>query len=138
MNALGLVGMTMGARKRAARDELAPVDTFCMACRRPLRGACDLVEPAPGRAAQFIDPECSACPYCGDETDGYYPDEIPAATRRYWRIGQRLRPCPPGGCGGRGTVDDDGRDAPCPICNGTRVVPAGWTRQRGDAQEGQR
>lgn len=88
-----LVGMTMGARKRDARH--APVERFCTNCKIPLR-LYDEVEPTPAEAAGFIDPDSYACPKCRSETDSLYPDEMRAETRAFYRIGQRLRPCP--GC----------------------------------------
>ena len=91
MDARKLVGMTEGAKKRYARS--LPVERFCMSCKTPLR-MIDEVEPTHSRAAQFIDPESMACPKCGSETDSLYPDEIRAETRAFYRIGQRLRPCP--------------------------------------------
>jgi hypothetical protein len=85
--------MTMGARKRDAR--LAKVERFCMNCKTPLR-LYDEIEPTLEEAASFIDPESYACPKCRSETDSLYPDEIRSETRAFYRIGQRLRPCP--GC----------------------------------------
>jgi len=83
----------MGARKRDAR--LAKVERFCMNCKTPLR-LYDEIEPTLEEAASFIDPESYACPKCRSETDSLYPDEIRSETRAFYRIGQRLRPCP--GC----------------------------------------
>ena len=93
MTPRSLVGMTQGARKRDAR--LAKVERFCMNCKTPLR-LYDEIEPTPEEAARFIDPESYACPKCRSETDSLYPDEIRSETRAFYRIGQRLRPCP--GC----------------------------------------
>jgi len=93
MTPRSLVGMTMGARKKDAR--LAPVERFCTSCKVPLR-LYDEVEPTPAESEGFIDPDSYACPKCRSETDSLYPDEIRAETRAFYRIGQRLRPCP--GC----------------------------------------
>lgn len=109
MNPRSLVGMTMGARKRDAR--LAKVERFCMNCKTPLR-LYDEIEPTLEEAASFIDPESYACPKCRSETDSLYPDEIRSETRAFYRIGQRLRPCP--GC-------EKCTDSP-------RLQVLGWTR----------
>ena len=93
MDACSLVGMTQAARKRDARH--APVERFCTSCKVPLR-LYDEVEPTPSESAGFIDPDSYACPKCRSETDRLYPDEMRAETRAFYRIGQRLRPCP--GC----------------------------------------
>ena len=129
MDARKLAGMTEGAKKRYARS--LPVERFCMSCKTPLR-MIDEVEPTHSRAAQFIDPESMACPKCGSETDSLYPDEIRAETRAFYRIGQRLRPCP--GChtcmpGAKGWHIDKvrGRFKMPTIawsCDGSGVLPA--------------
>ena len=93
MTPRSLVGMTMGARKRDARH--APVERFCTNCKIPLR-LYDEVEPTPAESAGFIDPDSYACPKCRSETDNLRSDDKRAETRSFYRIGQRLRPCP--GC----------------------------------------
>ena len=91
MTPRSLVGMTMGARKRDARH--APVERFCTNCKIPLR-LYDEVEPTPAESAGFIDPDSYACPKCRSETDNLRSDDKRAETRSFYRIGQRLRPCP--------------------------------------------
>ena len=113
MTPRSLVGMTMGARKRDARH--APVERFCTNCKIPLR-LYDEVEPTPAESAGFIDPDSYACPKCRSETNNLRSDDKRAETRAFYRIGQRLRPCPGNGCR-RG-------QSWCLRCDGTGVVSA--------------
>ncbi len=111
-----LVGMTQGARKRAARR--APMERFCLQCRRPL-AVDEQVEPSPNKAAEFIDPECLACPDCGGETDCFYLDEVAQVNHQHYRIGQKVRPCV-------GCEECRGYDDGIGIihCDGSGVLPA--------------
>lgn len=113
-----LVGMTQGARKRAARRD--PMERFCLQCRRPL-AVDEQVEPSPNKEAEFIDPECLACPDCGGETDCFYLDEVAQVNRQHYGVGQKLRSCL--GCSWCGTPPKDGATR-FTECDGSGVLPA--------------
>lgn len=98
MEARRLVGMSMSARKRAARHMSALMyrDMNCPTC--------------------FGRDDLQPCPDCVMISGGYRSE------RNRYRVGQRLQPCTD--CGGQGFVDMEDEGLLVCNCEGTGVLPA--------------
>lgn len=129
MNPLSLLGMTMGARKRAAR---------AIAMAEALRGDPDM----PFWARNLTERPMEAEPRDRREALRYFHgnerthDEAVTyrIVRARYRIGERLRPCPwkhdERGCMGQGQEGSGPGDA---YCDGSGVLPARVKSQASEA-----